>query len=141
MAKVDVLVIGAGLAGLSAAEKVVQAGYSCVVLEARDRVGGRSWSQEMPSGEVVVDLGAAWINDTNQGRMYALAQRFGAELIEQNTTGKCVLLKEDGERVEFEYGELPMVSAGSLGDGAIGADHVADRCGNAHRAGKSARHG
>jgi monoamine oxidase len=111
---VDVLVVGAGLAGLSAAEKIVNAGYSCRVLEARDRVGGRTWSQPMPSGEVVVDLGAAWINDTNQERMIALARRFGAELIEQNTTGGCVLQREGGELARFEYGEVPKVRRSDL---------------------------
>lgn len=109
--EVDVVIVGAGLAGLSAAEKIIAAGHSCLVLEARDRLGGRTWSQAMPSGEVVVDLGAAWINDTNQSRMIDLARRFGAELIEQNTKGGVVLQRESGELVGFEYGELPKVGA------------------------------
>lgn len=113
--KVDVLIVGAGLAGLTAAEKVVNAGYSCIVLEARDRVGGRTWSQPLPSGEGVggvVDLGAAWINDSNQSRMWGLVGRFGLEVdvVVQNTEGSCVLQREQGELVGFEYGELPMVS-------------------------------
>ncbi|KAL2883490.1 hypothetical protein SGCOL_001173 [Colletotrichum sp. CLE4] len=109
---VDVVIIGAGLAGLSAAHEVRRAGLSCVVLEARNRVGGKTWSQPMEDGgdNGVFDLGAAWINDTNQSRMYELAKRYGAELIEQNTKGNCVLQDFDGKCSPFPYGELPKFS-------------------------------
>lgn len=107
--KFDVIVIGAGLAGLAAAHRIINSGLSCIILEARDRVGGRTWSQPLPSGEGTVDLGAAWINDTNQSRMIGLARQFGAELIEQNTKGDCVLQEKDGSLLHFPYGELPGV--------------------------------
>lgn len=94
---VDVVIIGPGLAGLSAAQDAIKAGLSCVVLEARDRVGGKTWSQDN------IDLGAAWINDTNQSKIYALAKRFGAEIIEQNTTGNCVLQDETGKISTFPW--------------------------------------
>lgn len=80
---VDVVVIGAGLAGITAAMKVMESGLSCVILEARSRVGGRTWSTKTSSGGGVVDLGAAWINDTNQSRMIELARELDLELIEQ----------------------------------------------------------
>lgn len=105
--KVDVVVIGAGLAGLTAAQHLVKAGYSCRVLEARDRVGGRTWSQKQSSG-AVIDLGAAWINDTNQSRMISLARQFGAELVTQNIEGE-VILNDHGSLKRFPYGELPGV--------------------------------
>ncbi|TGJ86985.1 hypothetical protein E0Z10_g1712 [Xylaria hypoxylon] len=104
---VDVVIIGAGLAGLSAAHDVIKSGLTCVVLEARDRVGGKTWSQPLEDGKGTVDLGAAWINDTNQSKMYALAKRYGAELIVQNTEGNCVLQNFDGKCTTFPYGELP----------------------------------
>ncbi|GKT44488.1 amine oxidase [flavin-containing] [Colletotrichum spaethianum] len=109
----DVVIIGAGLAGLSAAKRIQSAGLTCVVLEARDRVGGKTWSQPMENegASGVFDLGAAWINDTNQSRMYELAKKYGAELIEQNTSGNCVLQEFDGKCVPFPYGELPMFDA------------------------------
>lgn len=47
-----VVVIGAGLAGLTAAWELGKAGYECTVLEARDRVGGRTWSERLDNGEV-----------------------------------------------------------------------------------------
>ncbi|EOD48091.1 Flavin-containing amine [Neofusicoccum parvum] len=107
----DVVVIGAGLSGLAAARDVTRAGLSCLVLEARDRVGGKTWSKPLSDGTGVIDLGAAWINDTNQSRMFAMAQQFGAELIEQNTTGNCVLQDFDGSCSPFPYGELPRFDA------------------------------
>lgn len=107
--EIDVVIIGAGLSGLAAAEDVLRAGLTCVVLEARDRVGGKTWSEPLTKGDGVIDLGAAWINDSNQSRMTVLARRFGAELIEQNTTGQCVLQDFEGVCSEFPYGELPKV--------------------------------
>jgi monoamine oxidase len=107
---VDVVIVGAGLAGLSAAHDVVGKGYTCVVLEARDRVGGKTWSKPLGEGKGIVDLGAAWINDTSQAKMYELAKRFGADLIEQNTQGNCVFQGFDGQCSPFAYGEVPNVS-------------------------------
>lgn len=105
----DVVIVGAGLAGLSAAHDVLRAGLSCVILEARDRVGGKTWSTPLKDGNGFIDLGAAWINDTNQSKVYALAQRYGLEVIEQNTQGNAVLEDFDGNCTPFAYGELPQV--------------------------------
>ena len=55
-----VIVVGAGVAGLTAADAARCAGAEVVVLEARDRVGGRTWS--VPFGPGAIDLGAAWIH-------------------------------------------------------------------------------
>ena len=107
---VDVVIIGAGLAGLTAAHDVTSRGYTCVVLEARDRVGGKTWSKSLTGGKGIVDLGAAWINDTSQTKMYGLAKKFNADLIEQNTQGDCVFQGFDGLCSPFAYGELPNVS-------------------------------
>jgi monoamine oxidase len=109
--KHDVLILGAGLAGLSSAHRLLSQNpnLSILILEARDRVGGRTWSQPLPSGEGTIDLGAAWINDTNQSRMFELAQKFGAELIEQNTKGDVVLQDGEGGIMRFQYGEVPGV--------------------------------
>ena len=55
----DVCVVGAGYAGLTAARRLTQAARSVVVLEARDRVGGRIWTQQLSDG-TPVDRGGAW---------------------------------------------------------------------------------
>ncbi|KAJ0272813.1 hypothetical protein COL940_010220 [Colletotrichum noveboracense] len=84
---VDVVIVGAGLSGLRAAVDIHKSGLSYVVLEAMDRVGGKTLSvPDSPQGGVV-DFGAAWINDTSQVEMYRLAKDFGFELIEQTATG------------------------------------------------------
>ncbi|KAL4878163.1 hypothetical protein BJY04DRAFT_229905 [Aspergillus karnatakaensis] len=104
---VDVVVIGAGLAGLTVAHEVLRAGLSCIILEARDRVGGKTWSLPTADEKGTIDVGAGWINDTNQSRIYALAKRYGAEVIVQNTTGNAVVEDFDGSVKPFPYGELP----------------------------------
>lgn len=72
----DVLVVGAGLAGLTTAERLAAGGASVRVLEARPRVGGRTELTEVDGARF--DLGAQWIGPT-QSRMIALADRFKME--------------------------------------------------------------
>jgi len=60
----DVVVIGAGLSGLEAARNIHRAGLSVLVLEAKDRIGGKERSVSN-DGNGFIELGAAWINDTN----------------------------------------------------------------------------
>ena len=78
-----VVVAGAGFAGLLAAYRVAQAGHEVVVLEARDRVGGRVWSQELVPGNprTVVERGAEFVLD-GYDLMRALAGEFGLQLAE-----------------------------------------------------------
>src|SRR5690348_9970069 len=59
----DVAIVGAGLAGLTAARRLVAAGRSVVVLEARDRVGGRVLSESIGGGEIV-DVGGTFTGPT-----------------------------------------------------------------------------
>jgi monoamine oxidase len=94
---VDVVVVGAGLSGLRAATDVQAAGYSCVVLEAKDRVGGKTLSTTVEHGSGVLDLGAAWINDKAHDRMYALFKQFGLEPIVQKMQGDEVFRMSSGD--------------------------------------------
>jgi monoamine oxidase len=57
----EVIVVGAGLAGLCATRDLLAAGFDVLLLEARDRVGGRTWSVPFDSAGCVVDLGAEWV--------------------------------------------------------------------------------
>jgi phytoene dehydrogenase-like protein len=58
-----VVVVGAGAAGLASARRLTDAGVQVVVLEARDRIGGRTWSYDFGGG-TTIDLGASWIHGT-----------------------------------------------------------------------------
>lgn len=73
-----VVIIGAGFAGLASADRLVALGHDVTVLEARDRVGGRVWSQELIPGrpETVVERGAEFVL-TGYDVLTSIAQRFG----------------------------------------------------------------
>ena len=107
--KVDVVVVGAGLSGLKAAYEVQQAGYSCLVVEARDRIGGKTWSVDPLGEDKYIDLGAAWLNNTNQSRIYGLAKSLGLSMVEQHTSGNVVQEDIGGGLSTFAYGTAPSV--------------------------------
>ncbi|KAL6362896.1 hypothetical protein LRP88_02296 [Fusarium phalaenopsidis] len=73
----DVVVVGAGFSGLQAALSAQKAGLSVAVVEARDRVGGKSWTVPLANGKGNADLGAAWVNDQLQPRIWSYIERFG----------------------------------------------------------------
>lgn len=72
-----VIVVGAGVAGLKAARVLDREGYEVIVLEARDRIGGRVHSYVDPTTGTILDLGASWIVGKRDSRLFALAERIG----------------------------------------------------------------
>ena len=90
----DVAVVGAGLAGLTAALDLERAGRSVVVLEARDRVGGRTLNADIGQGEVV-EMGGEWIGPT-QDQIAALARDLEVETFPTYYEGEH-LARIDGE--------------------------------------------
>jgi monoamine oxidase len=83
----DVVVIGAGFAGLVAARDLIEAGRTVVVLEARDRPGGRTYSGTFPGTDVVIDLGAEWFDPARHHFMAAEVARYGAKFVEADKGG------------------------------------------------------
>ena len=95
----DAIVVGAGYAGLSAATRLQQAGKKVLVLEARDRVGGRVFTQSLYNG-CYVDLGAQWIGP-GQDHMYALLKTYNLQHFPTYDQGKS-LLCWDGKRKPYK---------------------------------------
>ena len=85
---IDVIIIGAGLAGLCAARQLMLRQVECQVVEARDRVGGRTLSQRL--GGETIDLGGQWIGP-RQNRIRALAAELGIATFPQFHDGKKLL--------------------------------------------------
>src|SRR5215510_12434633 len=72
----DVLVLGAGAAGLAAAQQLSQQGLRVVVIEARDRVGGRIFTQRVPGHPLPIELGAEFIHG-RPPESFALVEQAG----------------------------------------------------------------
>lgn len=97
MSDFDVAIVGAGIAGLQTARLLEARGLSVVVLEARDRVGGRTLSG--PLGRGTFDLGGQWIGPT-QRRLHALARELGVATFPTFHSGRKVL-ELDGRRTTY----------------------------------------
>lgn len=106
---VDVLIIGAGLSGLQAALDLHEAGRSIVVLEARDRVGGKTNSVQREDGKGIIEIGAAWFNDSNQSHLWNYVQKFSLTPVLQNIKGLVASEDSEGNCHMFPFGELPRV--------------------------------
>ena len=102
-AEVDVVIIGAGAAGIAAARKAVAAGHSVVVLEAKDRVGGRCIADTVNFG-LPMDLGAHWIHAPAENPVVPLARAAGFTLYDDPDRPRLMVkgrgLRE-GERESF----------------------------------------
>src|SRR5262245_21515967 len=108
----DVVVVGAGLAGLAAARALAAAGASVVVLEARDRVGGRVLNHDIGDGKIV-EVGGQWIGPT-QDRLAELARELGVETFPTHAAGHNLL--EYGGSVRRYTGTIPRINPAVLVD-------------------------
>jgi len=101
---VDVVVIGGGFAGITAARDLQKRGYDVLVLEARDRLGGRTWTEDRNGFHV--ELGGTWVHWT-QPFVWAEKERYGLEV--QETPGcvaERVAIKIDGQVQELQESQL-----------------------------------
>ena len=112
--RTEVVVVGAGLAGLSAARTLMDAGVDVVVLEARDRVGGRTHSVVEDDGRII-EYGGQWVGPT-QDRALGLIEEFGLDTFTQYSDGANQQLT--GSDLLRYHGAIP------TGDPAQAADLI-----------------
>ncbi|MGH2838695.1 MAG: flavin monoamine oxidase family protein [Thermoleophilaceae bacterium] len=108
----DVVIVGAGLAGLAAARKLTAEGIDCVVLEARDRVGGRTLNHAIGDGKIV-EVGGQWVGPT-QTRVLELMRELGLESFPTYHQGEHVI-EYEGELTRYT-GTIPKLSKRLLAD-------------------------
>lgn len=109
----DVVVIGAGLAGLNAATAIRRAGRSVVVLEARRRVGGRNFDHPLASGKVA-ELGGEWTGP-GQDLVMGLAKSLGIGLFPTYADGENVYYNASGQKQTYT-GDIPPASPAALAE-------------------------
>jgi monoamine oxidase len=109
----EVLVVGAGYSGLSAARRLASEGVDVLVVEARDRVGGRVWSEVTPSG-ALIDHGGQWIGP-GQKEFQSLADELAVPTFPTYTEGEAVELR-DGARYTYK-GLVPTSDPSAAADG------------------------
>lgn len=93
----DVVVIGGGFAGLVAARDLAEAGRSVVLLEARDRLGGRTWTRAIAGTDVRAEFGAAWCYPEHQPALAAEIARAGVAM--DRDRGSAGLAWFDGDEL------------------------------------------
>jgi monoamine oxidase len=110
------VVVGAGLSGLAAARALVAAGTEVVVLEGRDRVGGRTEGGRLADG-TPIELGGQWIGPT-QNRMYELVEELGLEWFRTHNDDGRLLLDLFGKqsRMASHRGALPRLGPFAIVD-------------------------
>ena len=101
----DVVIVGAGASGLTAATKLKDAGTSVVVLEARDRIGGRLWTDDIDGA--MLEIGGQWVSP-DQDALIETLEELGLATYERYREGENVYIAENGERRLFEGDIFPV---------------------------------
>ena len=107
----DVVVVGAGVAGLAAAGALRRAGLRCTVIEAADRIGGRAWTTTPALlGGAAFDHGASWLHSAERNPLAALARAENEALIDTEavrvrTTRRDGRLATDADHADYDAAE------------------------------------
>jgi len=106
----DVIIVGGGFSGLAAARILSQQGKKFVLLESRDRLGGRTHTRRLDDGKYV-DIGGQWIGPT-QDRMYALCKEYNVTWYETYNQGKNII--DLNTIIKTYTGLIPKMDVASL---------------------------
>src|SRR6478672_2479157 len=101
----DVVVVGAGPSGLTAARELKKAGLTVAVLEARDRVGGRTWTDTVDGA--MLEIGGQWVSP-DQTALLALLDELGLETYSRYRDGESVYIGADGTPVRYTGESFPV---------------------------------
>ncbi len=101
----DVVIVGAGPAGLTAARALKKAGLSVAVLEARDRVGGRTWTDTIDGA--MLEIGGQWVSP-DQTELLSLLAELGLATYSRYRDGQSVYIGADGRRTLYTGDAFPV---------------------------------
>ncbi|WP_279586729.1 flavin monoamine oxidase family protein [Paenarthrobacter nitroguajacolicus] len=101
----DVVIVGAGPSGLTAARELKKAGLSVAVLEARDRVGGRTWTDTIDGA--MLEIGGQWVSP-DQTVLMELLDELGLKMYSRYRDGESVYIGEDGKRTQYTGDTFPV---------------------------------
>ena len=101
----DVVIVGAGPSGLTAARELKKAGLSVAVLEARDRVGGRTWTDTIDGA--MLEIGGQWVSP-DQTALLALIDDLGLQTYSRYREGESVYIGADGKRTLYTGDTFPV---------------------------------
>lgn len=123
--RAEYCVVGAGFAGLSAARRLRRYGKSVILVEARDRAGGRVWNRTAADGSVV-SVGGTWLGK-RQDRMFDLCREFGMQVYPQYDQGDTVMHLDGKNRRYRKYPNVSPFALISLGLGLWRLDRMVKR--------------
>ena len=101
----DVVIVGAGPSGLTAARELKKAGLSVAVLEARDRVGGRTWTDTIDGA--MLEIGGQWVSP-DQTALMDLLDELGLKMYSRYRDGESVYMGADGSRIRYTGASFPV---------------------------------
>ncbi|SDL51372.1 putrescine oxidase [Arthrobacter sp. ov407] len=101
----DVVIVGAGPSGLTAARNLKKAGLSVAVLEARDRVGGRTWTDTIDGA--MLEIGGQWVSP-DQTALLGLLDELGLQTYSRYRDGESVYIGADGQRTLYTGDTFPV---------------------------------